>query len=264
MPPGTTTRPPRAGQNRRKRAARRGRRRACSPAMLSIGEPSDNQPAVPSIADAADLTRSGRSQRSPDAPPHRPRPAGGPGGRARRRFDDGADLRVARVRSSRRQPTVATPTSRSVTSSPSGLPLSASDQVVHDNLTLRSTLTALGPDLAGLVTDAETGEILWSHTPLEHQLPASNAKLVTAVNALSTFGPAYQITTKVVQGTHPAAARPRRPWRPVPVRRSADRPGEGRDAGSPGARSAHGARAGRRLAVPGAVDRLRLEVQLCP
>jgi D-alanyl-D-alanine carboxypeptidase/D-alanyl-D-alanine-endopeptidase (penicillin-binding protein 4) len=81
--------------------------------------------------------------------------------------------------------------------------LSTSDQVVHDNLTLRSTLKGLGPDLAGLVTDAETGEVLWSNTPLEHQLPASNAKLVTAVNALSTFGPTYRITTKVVQGKAP-------------------------------------------------------------
>src|SRR4029079_19200327 len=50
---------------------------------------------------------------------------------------------------------------------------------------------------------AETGEVLWSNTPLEHQLPASNAKLVTAVNALSTFGPTYRITTKVVQGKAP-------------------------------------------------------------
>lgn len=91
----------------------------------------------------------------------------------------------------------------SVTGSSSTTPLSASDQVVFDNLTLRSTFTALGPDLAGVVTDAETGQVLWSRTPLEHQLPASNAKLVTAVNALSTFGPAYQITTKVVQGSDP-------------------------------------------------------------
>src|SRR3954469_1854654 len=92
---------------------------------------------------------------------------------------------------------------RAVSSSPSGTALSASDQVVSDNLTLRSTLKGLGPDLAGLVTDAETGQVLWSNTPLEHQLPASNAKLVTAVNALSTFGPAHRITTKVVQGTAP-------------------------------------------------------------
>jgi serine-type D-Ala-D-Ala carboxypeptidase/endopeptidase (penicillin-binding protein 4) len=79
--------------------------------------------------------------------------------------------------------------------------LSTTDQAVHDALTRRSTREALGPDLAGLVTDAETGQVLWSRTPLEHQLPASNTKLVTAVNALSTFGPTYTIKTKVVQGT---------------------------------------------------------------
>jgi D-alanyl-D-alanine carboxypeptidase/D-alanyl-D-alanine-endopeptidase (penicillin-binding protein 4) len=96
--------------------------------------------------------------------------------------------------------TAGTPKARSATSSFARVPLSTTDQAVHDNITLRSTLKALGPDLAGLVTDAETGQVLWSRTPLEHQLPASNAKLVTAVNALHTFGPAYRIKTKVVQG----------------------------------------------------------------
>lgn len=96
--------------------------------------------------------------------------------------------------------TTTAPRVRSVTTSSSATPLSPTDQAVHDSLTRRSTRKALGPDLAGLVTDAETGQVLWSQTPLEHQLPASNTKLVTAVNALSTFGPAYTITTKVVQG----------------------------------------------------------------
>jgi D-alanyl-D-alanine carboxypeptidase/D-alanyl-D-alanine-endopeptidase (penicillin-binding protein 4) len=153
-------------------------------------------PAMPVIADAADLIRTGRSQRSPM---HR--------STARARL---LALAIALAAVSTTAPavaagaaTVATPTARSVTSTSSSPPLSASDQAVHDNLTLRSTLTALGPDLAGVVTDAETGEILWSQTPLEHQLPASNAKLVTAVNALSTFGPGYRITTKVVQGAAP-------------------------------------------------------------
>ena len=59
---------------------------------------------------------------------------------------------------------------------------------------------ALGPDLAGLVTDAETGQVIWRRTKLEQQLPASNTKLVTAVNALTAFGPGHKITTKVVQG----------------------------------------------------------------
>jgi len=98
----------------------------------------------------------------------------------------------------------ATPASNATASSASASAAAAAfsptDQVMHDALIQRSTRKALGPDLAGLVTDAETGQVLWSQTPLEHQLPASNTKLVTAVNALSTFGPAYTIKTKVVQG----------------------------------------------------------------
>jgi D-alanyl-D-alanine carboxypeptidase/D-alanyl-D-alanine-endopeptidase (penicillin-binding protein 4) len=96
--------------------------------------------------------------------------------------------------------TLSTTARSDATSSPATA-LSTTDQTIHDALTRRSTRTALGPDLAGLVTDAETGQVLWSRTPLEHQLPASNTKLVTAVNALSTFGPTYTIKTKVVQGT---------------------------------------------------------------
>jgi serine-type D-Ala-D-Ala carboxypeptidase/endopeptidase (penicillin-binding protein 4) len=85
-----------------------------------------------------------------------------------------------------------------------GPPLSATDQVVLDSLTSRSALKALGPDLAGMVTDAATGQLLWAQTPFERQVPASNTKLVTAVNALSTFGPTYRVRTTVVQGATPA------------------------------------------------------------
>lgn len=81
--------------------------------------------------------------------------------------------------------------------------LSPSDQVMHDRLVHRSAAARLGPDLAGLVTDAATGEVLWSQTPAERQLPASNTKLVTAVNALSTLGPDHRFTTRVVRGNGP-------------------------------------------------------------
>ncbi|MGZ4613980.1 MAG: D-alanyl-D-alanine carboxypeptidase/D-alanyl-D-alanine endopeptidase [Actinomycetes bacterium] len=84
-----------------------------------------------------------------------------------------------------------------------GPPLSATDQVVFDSLTSRATAKALGPDLAGMVTDAATGRLLWARTPFERQIPASNAKLLTAVNALSTFGPSYRFSTRVVQGLAP-------------------------------------------------------------
>jgi D-alanyl-D-alanine carboxypeptidase/D-alanyl-D-alanine-endopeptidase (penicillin-binding protein 4) len=86
------------------------------------------------------------------------------------------------------------------------LPLSASDQAVHDRLGLRALDKRLGRDLAGLVTDAETGQVLWQRTPNERQLPASNAKLATAVNALETFGPEHRFATQVMRD----AATPRR------------------------------------------------------
>jgi D-alanyl-D-alanine carboxypeptidase/D-alanyl-D-alanine-endopeptidase (penicillin-binding protein 4) len=109
-------------------------------------------------------------------------------------------LVASAVTTTRPSAATLTATARSVTASSAATALSATDQAIHDSLARRSTRTALGPDLAGLVTDAETGQVLWSQTPLEHQLPASNTKLVTAVNALSTFGPTHTIATRVVQG----------------------------------------------------------------
>jgi serine-type D-Ala-D-Ala carboxypeptidase/endopeptidase (penicillin-binding protein 4) len=77
--------------------------------------------------------------------------------------------------------------------------LSPTDQVVHDNLLARALNARLGRDLAGAVVDAQTGAVLWEQTPLELQIPASNAKLVTAVNALTAYGPTGRLTTSVVQ-----------------------------------------------------------------
>ncbi len=82
-------------------------------------------------------------------------------------------------------------------------PLSVTDQAVHDRLAIRSLAKALGPDLAGTVTDATTGQELWSRTPREAQIPASNAKIITAVNALEAYGPAYRFSTEVVSGATP-------------------------------------------------------------
>lgn len=81
------------------------------------------------------------------------------------------------------------------------LPLSATDQAVHDKLTQRSTQARLGPDLAGLVTDAASGRAVWGQHPNERQIPASNAKILTALNALEAFGPTYRFTTRVVAGS---------------------------------------------------------------
>ena len=75
--------------------------------------------------------------------------------------------------------------------------LSETDQYIHEILPARASDPRLGPDLTGLVTDATTGRILWSQRRLTRQLPASTTKLVTAVNALETFGPAHRFTTEV-------------------------------------------------------------------
>jgi D-alanyl-D-alanine carboxypeptidase/D-alanyl-D-alanine-endopeptidase (penicillin-binding protein 4) len=89
-----------------------------------------------------------------------------------------------------------------VAASPAGSSmLTASERAVRGRLATRSKLAALGPDLAGLVTDAGTGKVLWSRTPRERQIPASNVKLVTAVNALTVFGPRHRIETRVLRGS---------------------------------------------------------------
>ncbi len=80
------------------------------------------------------------------------------------------------------------------------LPLSPTDQTVRDQLDVRSLAPRLGPDLAGLVTDAETGQVLWTGSGDELQIPASTVKLVTAANALATFGPEHRFTTRVMTG----------------------------------------------------------------
>ncbi|HEU4998439.1 MAG TPA: D-alanyl-D-alanine carboxypeptidase, partial [Lapillicoccus sp.] len=79
-------------------------------------------------------------------------------------------------------------------------PLSPTDQRTHDRLATRSADDRLGPDLAGLVTDLESGQTVWSSHRAERQLPASNVKLLTAVNALEAYGPDHRFRTTVVSG----------------------------------------------------------------
>lgn len=82
-------------------------------------------------------------------------------------------------------------------------PLSATDQLASDRLTIRSLAKRLGPDLAGLVVDAQSGQVVWSKTPGERQMPASTVKIITAVTALESFGPAHTFTTQATTGTGP-------------------------------------------------------------
>jgi D-alanyl-D-alanine carboxypeptidase/D-alanyl-D-alanine-endopeptidase (penicillin-binding protein 4) len=79
-------------------------------------------------------------------------------------------------------------------------PLSPTDQSVHDLLDVRSGARDLGGDLSGLVTDAETGQVVWAGSETERQLPASTVKLLTAATALETFGPDARFTTRAMTG----------------------------------------------------------------
>jgi serine-type D-Ala-D-Ala carboxypeptidase/endopeptidase (penicillin-binding protein 4) len=63
-----------------------------------------------------------------------------------------------------------------------------------------AALSAAGPDKGVwgvLVTDAETGEVLYSRNPDAYFMPASDAKLFTTALAFATLGPDYRVRTTV-------------------------------------------------------------------
>ncbi|GGM33747.1 D-alanyl-D-alanine carboxypeptidase/D-alanyl-D-alanine-endopeptidase [Dactylosporangium sucinum] len=62
---------------------------------------------------------------------------------------------------------------------------------------------ALGPHITASVVDVATGQVLYSSEPDAAMTPASTTKVVTAAAALGARGPAYRITTRVVQGAQP-------------------------------------------------------------
>jgi serine-type D-Ala-D-Ala carboxypeptidase/endopeptidase (penicillin-binding protein 4) len=62
---------------------------------------------------------------------------------------------------------------------------------------------ALGPHVGAVVTELDTGTVLFSQNTGSPFVPASNAKLLTAVAALSTLGPSARFTTRVVAGARP-------------------------------------------------------------
>jgi D-alanyl-D-alanine carboxypeptidase/D-alanyl-D-alanine-endopeptidase (penicillin-binding protein 4) len=59
---------------------------------------------------------------------------------------------------------------------------------------------ALGSDVAGLVTDAATGKVLYSRFSNRAQQPASTIKILTAITVLKALGPDARLTTSVVRG----------------------------------------------------------------
>lgn len=77
-----------------------------------------------------------------------------------------------------------------------------------DNAGLHATLTELAgtPALGtfgGQVTDAETGEVVWSQNPGQALRPASATKLLTSSAALLELDHAKRLTTEVVAGEQP-------------------------------------------------------------
>jgi D-alanyl-D-alanine carboxypeptidase/D-alanyl-D-alanine-endopeptidase (penicillin-binding protein 4) len=79
--------------------------------------------------------------------------------------------------------------------------LSAADLRIATALTSRASTTTFGSAFSGVVLDAQSDRVVWSKNPTTARIPASNTKLVTALNALTLFGPDRRFTTTVRQGT---------------------------------------------------------------
>ena len=60
-----------------------------------------------------------------------------------------------------------------------------------------------GARIAALVVDRADGHVLYAHDPDRALVPASNLKLLTALAALSTFGPAHRFTTEILVDAEP-------------------------------------------------------------
>ena len=55
-----------------------------------------------------------------------------------------------------------------------------------------------GARIAALVVDRVDGRVLYARDPDRALVPASNLKLLTALAALSTFGPTHRFTTEIL------------------------------------------------------------------
>ncbi len=77
----------------------------------------------------------------------------------------------------------------------------AADTRMRRALTLRATTRAFGTAFGGAVVDVASNRVVWTKNGGSRLRPASTTKLVTATNALSTFGPAYRFTTTVRAST---------------------------------------------------------------
>jgi D-alanyl-D-alanine carboxypeptidase/D-alanyl-D-alanine-endopeptidase (penicillin-binding protein 4) len=71
------------------------------------------------------------------------------------------------------------------------------DRRIASMLGRRVTTRAFGRYVSGTVIDVPSGRVVWSRYGGTGRMPASTAKLVTATNALTVFGPDHRFTTTV-------------------------------------------------------------------
>ena len=62
-----------------------------------------------------------------------------------------------------------------------------------------------GARMGALVVDLGAGDVLFAHEPDRALVPASNQKVLTAIAALSAFGPTHRFTTEVLAPARPDA-----------------------------------------------------------
>ncbi|WP_030982625.1 D-alanyl-D-alanine carboxypeptidase/D-alanyl-D-alanine-endopeptidase [Streptomyces sp. NRRL WC-3744] len=79
-------------------------------------------------------------------------------------------------------------------------PADPSDRQMAANLDARVLDQRLGPEVSGVVLDADSDSTLWDHNGATALMPASNVKLATSTAALTVLGPEHRFTTKVVYG----------------------------------------------------------------
>ena len=75
------------------------------------------------------------------------------------------------------------------------------DARIASALTARVTPAVFGTRFSGQVVDVATGAVVWEQNARWMLRPASTAKLVTATDALATYGPTHRFTTSVRRGS---------------------------------------------------------------
>ncbi|MDP9394863.1 MAG: D-alanyl-D-alanine carboxypeptidase/D-alanyl-D-alanine-endopeptidase [Actinomycetota bacterium] len=80
-------------------------------------------------------------------------------------------------------------------------PRTAAERAVATKLSNRIDAPDLGSDVRGRVIDLATGRRVWSKGSDDLRIPASTAKLATALATLRVFDPASRLTTTVARGS---------------------------------------------------------------